>query len=311
MNFSLFQNNATQDIAWDINLALAITTEYKPQMYKENPSSFLREFFIVLAICNTVVVSGQQPSSPANKVTFEETEDSTNTTPKPCRRQAGHDIPCNTNTLGVNGCDGESIQNNGRINQGLVPSPGKKSPQKHNGLFVPTRLNIDQQSPSYNDIVYEAESPDEAALVKMASSYGFKLISRSPHTVTLLIPEEGLVTYEVLHILPFDSSRKRMSVIVRRPPDGEIMMYCKGADSVVMERLSRDHRKDEGDQTDAHGGGSRRVSMIESTEIHLDVYARDGLRTLCMARKVRNSCLSSFSRGRREGLGEGDPPSAF
>lgn len=174
----------------------------------------------------------------------------------------------------------------GKVNQGLAPSPGKASPQKQNGFFVPTRLNFDEPT-NHDDIIYEAESPDEAALVRMASSYGFKLISRSPNTVTILIPGEGLVTFEVLHVLAFDSTRKRMSVVVRRPPDGEILMYCKGADTVVMERLSRDHRKAE-DQTDSSGAGSRsrRQSITESTEIHLDVYARDGLRTLCMARKV-------------------------
>lgn len=246
-------------------------------MYQEKLSSYLREFFIVLAICNTVVVSTPQPSSPSKKL-FEENNEFFDKTPEPCRNQDESPI---SNTLHADICDGASNQTNGQVNKGLVPSPGKPINQNENGLCVPSAFNVEQCSSS-NDVSYEAESPDEAALVKMANSYGYKLISRSPHTVTVLIPDQGLITYDVLHVLPFDSSRKRMSVVIRTP-DGDVIMYCKGADSAVIERLSRDHRT-HGDQTD--GSASRRVSITDKTEVHLDVYARDGLRTLCMARKV-------------------------
>lgn len=37
--------------------------------------------------------------------------------------------------------------------------------------------------------------------------------------------------YEVLNVLEFTSARKRMSVIVRTP-QGQIKLYCKGADTV-------------------------------------------------------------------------------
>lgn len=182
------------------------------------------------------------------------------------------------------------VVDGGKINKGLVPSPVKTSPQK-NGICTNSSFHFQQsntgceslESMNYDNITYEAESPDEAALVRMASSYGFKLISRSPQTVTILIPNEGQVTFQVLHVLAFDSTRKRMSVIVRQPPAGPIVMYCKGTDSVVMERLSRDHWNVHQDQTD---GGSYRLSVADNTQIHLNVYARDGLRTLCMARKV-------------------------
>lgn len=45
--------------------------------------------------------------------------------------------------------------------------------------------------------------------------------------------------YEVLNVLEFTSTRKRMSVIVRCP-DGAIRLLCKGADNVIYERLSSD-----------------------------------------------------------------------
>jgi hypothetical protein len=41
--------------------------------------------------------------------------------------------------------------------------------------------------------------------------------------------------YELLCILDFNNVRKRMSVIVRH--GGQIHLFCKGADSVIFERL--------------------------------------------------------------------------
>lgn len=44
----------------------------------------------------------------------------------------------------------------------------------------------------------------------------------------------GLREYEVLHILPFDSNRKRMSIIVRDPETQEKVLYCKGKEDVFQ-----------------------------------------------------------------------------
>lgn len=46
--------------------------------------------------------------------------------------------------------------------------------------------------------------------------------------------------YELLHILDFNNVRKRMSVILRR--GDKIFLYCKGADSVIYDRLSSSQR---------------------------------------------------------------------
>jgi len=45
--------------------------------------------------------------------------------------------------------------------------------------------------------------------------------------------------YKLLHILEFNSDRKRMSVIVRTP-DNRVMVVCKGADSIINSRLQKD-----------------------------------------------------------------------
>lgn len=92
-------------------------------------------------------------------------------------------------------------------------------------------------SASPDDVCYESQSPDESALVHAARAYGSTLLERTPDRVTVLLPHGTLLSYEVLDILTFDSTRKRMSVLVRHPHTDEIILYTKGADSAVMEIL--------------------------------------------------------------------------
>lgn len=44
--------------------------------------------------------------------------------------------------------------------------------------------------------------------------------------------------FEILKVCEFNSTRKRMSTIVRGP-DGKVKLYTKGADTVILERLSK------------------------------------------------------------------------
>uniref|UniRef100_A0A8C1A3U7 Phospholipid-transporting ATPase n=1 Tax=Cyprinus carpio carpio TaxID=630221 RepID=A0A8C1A3U7_CYPCA len=101
------------------------------------------------------------------------------------------------------------------------------------------------------ELLYEAESPDEAALVQAAKAYGCTLLGRSPEQVLVVVPGTGPLSIPLLHVLPFHSARKRMSVVVR-----DVFSY----------------------------GFSREV--MERTQRNLDQYAREGLRTLCVAKKV-------------------------
>ena len=43
--------------------------------------------------------------------------------------------------------------------------------------------------------------------------------------------------YQILNVLEFNSTRKRMSTVIRGP-DGKLRIFCKGADTVILERLS-------------------------------------------------------------------------
>lgn len=87
------------------------------------------------------------------------------------------------------------------------------------------------------ELCYEAESPDEAALVHAARAYNCALAARLHDQVSVELPHLGRLTFELLHTLGFDSARQRMSVVVRHPLSNEICVYTKGADSAVMDLL--------------------------------------------------------------------------
>ncbi|KAH6597529.1 hypothetical protein BASA50_004446 [Batrachochytrium salamandrivorans] len=114
------------------------------------------------------------------------------------------------------------------------------------------------------DVVYKAQSPDEAALVGAAKLAGF--VFRSRDNTTVEVDMLGtLETFQVLNVIEFTSSRKRMSVILRRK-SGEIVLYCKGADSVIFDRLA-----------------PKQTEIKIKTMSDLEGFAEDGLRTLCLA----------------------------
>ncbi|XP_059190532.1 probable phospholipid-transporting ATPase IM [Centropristis striata] len=119
---------------------------------------------------------------------------------------------------------------------------------------------------SEGNLMYQAQSPDEGALVTAARNFGFVFRARTPETITLC--EMGrAVTYQLLAILDFNNVRKRMSVIVRNP-QGQIKLYSKGADSIIFDRLHPSSQ-----------------DLMYTTSEHLSEFAGEGLRTLALAYK--------------------------
>lgn len=112
-------------------------------------------------------------------------------------------------------------------------------------------------------IKFQASSPDEAALVAGAETMGYQFTTRKPRSVFIEVRGEE-EEYEILQVCEFNSTRKRMSTVVRCP-DGKIKLFCKGADTVIMARLSENQ------------------PYTEQTLVHLEDYATEGLRTLCIA----------------------------
>ncbi|KAK3873283.1 hypothetical protein Pcinc_021693 [Petrolisthes cinctipes] len=115
-----------------------------------------------------------------------------------------------------------------------------------------------------NSVVYQASSPDEVALVRWTESVGLSLIHRNLTTLTLRPPTGGPLTYTVLQIFPFTSETKRMGIIVKEAHTGEIVLYMKGADTVMAGMVEYNDWLQE-----------------ECTNL-----AQKGLRTLVVARKV-------------------------
>ncbi|KAF7239981.1 Phospholipid-transporting ATPase 3 [Varanus komodoensis] len=131
-------------------------------------------------------------------------------------------------------------------------------------------------------LVYQAQSPDEGALVTAARNFGFVFRARTPETITVVELGETLV-YELLAILDFSNVRKRMSVIVRSPR-GELALYCKGADTVLFELL--------------HPSCG---PLREETTRHLEEFAGEGLRTLVAAYKhLEEDYFAAWQRRHRE-----------
>lgn len=67
-----------------------------------------------------------------------------------------------------------------------------------------------------------------------ARNFGVVFQERTPNSVTIEVMGETKV-HELLCILDFNNTRRRMSVVFRE--NGKIRLYCKGADSVIFDRL--------------------------------------------------------------------------
>ena len=78
---------------------------------------------------------------------------------------------------------------------------------------------------------------------------------------------DGERKFKLLNVIEFDSTRKRMSVIVKNNENNKIMVICKGADSIIEKRLKPNQE------------------TLETTKSFLDEFAETGLRTLLIASK--------------------------
>lgn len=137
----------------------------------------------------------------------------------------------------------------------------------HSVLVEPSKDNPEK-------LELKAQSPDEAALVGTARDMGFGFIGRTKKG--LIIEVQGVQKeYQLLNVLEFNSTRKRMSCILKVPSENpneepKALLICKGADSIIYSRL-KSNPSDE--------------KLLERTALHLEQYATEGLRTLCIAQR--------------------------
>ncbi|XP_032382584.1 probable phospholipid-transporting ATPase VA [Etheostoma spectabile] len=245
------------------------------------------DFFIALTICNTVVVSS--PNQPRQKVRMRfELKSPVKTIEDFIKRFTPSRL-----TSGSNSSSSSSLITNRSSNRGcssLLSSPSAESTltkldeeqpprgPEHSFGPVPPCYNGKVWNPEDGELRYEAESPDEAALVYAARAYKCSLVGRLPDQVTVELPHLGKLSFELLHTLGFDSTRKRMSVVVRHPLTDQITVYTKGADSAIMDLIKP---PDTGSSK-----GKRQKKIVSRTQNYLNLYAADGLRTLCIAKKI-------------------------
>ncbi|CAL5042267.1 unnamed protein product [Urochloa decumbens] len=122
-------------------------------------------------------------------------------------------------------------------------------------------------------IAYEAESPDEGAFLVAAREFGFEFFKRTQSSVFVRekhTSSKGTIEreFKILNLLEFNSKRKRMTVILKDEED-QILLFCKGADSIIFDRLAKNGRMYEVDTTR-----------------HLNDYGEAGLRTLALSYRV-------------------------
>ncbi|XP_070504807.1 phospholipid-transporting ATPase IF isoform X2 [Chironomus tepperi] len=143
-----------------------------------------------------------------------------------------------------------------------------------------------KQLETFIDILdYMASSPDEKALVEACARLGIIYLNDNNDIYTLrlrikrrknneelprVIDEKesnDVVQFKRLQVLEFTSDRKRMSVIVM-DKYGQIWIYTKGAESHVIPLCN-----------------TRSSSIAAQTQKHVDDFAKQGLRTLALARR--------------------------
>uniref|UniRef100_A0A8D2ZTU1 Phospholipid-transporting ATPase n=1 Tax=Scophthalmus maximus TaxID=52904 RepID=A0A8D2ZTU1_SCOMX len=267
------------------------------------------DFFLALAICNTVVVSmataqRQRVSAPSLKLFLLFRQWSVNWLSHSSQRNTPLDTlsnlvkragsfrhiftswqhtPKQSRTLSEDSVIEEDHFNPPVKTEGAGDTNGLQT------CSLQTPSQCDKPAATSNKLSYEAESPDEAALVYAAKAYGFTLLARTHDSVTVRLPSGQDLEFEVLDTLAFDSNRKRMSILVRHPITRECVLYTKGADYAIMELLE-------------HFSGSQK-NIASDTQHHLDCYAKEGLRTLCITKKVVcDEAYESWSVNRQRAL---------
>ncbi|CAF2840318.1 unnamed protein product [Rotaria sp. Silwood2] len=126
---------------------------------------------------------------------------------------------------------------------------------------------------------YEGDNADDLVLCQAASNFGFRMISRSAKTIVVRYinstdTQKEDIEYEILCLLPFDSSRRRMSIIVRT--NNKIYLYIKGAETSILPNLD-----------DLNDWNLKAV-----TEQHTLDFAEQGYRSLLVA--YREISLENF-----------------
>lgn len=75
----------------------------------------------------------------------------------------------------------------------------KQSPDRQKRRSPLSPLNSEGELVQ-NPAIYEAESPDELALVHAARAYDVKLLKRTPRSAIVSFPDKSTLAFEILHV---------------------------------------------------------------------------------------------------------------
>ena len=136
---------------------------------------------------------------------------------------------------------------------------------------------------------YICVSPDSIELVKAAQAQGWAFEeSGNPDTKILGLgpTRDTKKKFEKLEIIEFSSDRKRETIIVKTD-EGKIILYCKGADSIIEKRLSEKSNKE----------------ILMQCKYYVDKFSAQGLRTLFIAMKLLSENeYNNFSKDLNEAM---------
>lgn len=153
----------------------------------------------------------------------------------------------------------------------------------------------------FRKLDYQASSPDEKALVEACAQVGILFTGEVADTLTVRLQPfrsaytiqsatktnnnnnnnreakgtnnntDTEVKFDRLHTIEFTSDRKRMSTVLRDRRTGQLWLVTKGAESHVLPLCPIVNASD--------------AQLMSATQRHIDEFARNGLRTLAIARR--------------------------
>ena len=150
-----------------------------------------------------------------------------------------------------------------------LPEDEKGKKKIENFLYILSVCHDIFPEEDESEIIYQGSSPDEVSLVKGASLLGFTYKSKIKGVLTIEDEIKGTERhYEIKMMIPFDSYRKRMGIIIYNQEENKYESFIKGTGYVVNKIIK--FKKNEKDEI-------KRINSILSHK---------GLRILMIAKKT-------------------------
>lgn len=106
-------------------------------------------------------------------------------------------------------------------------------------------------------------------MIEYVQKVGYEILEKNENIIKYKDLKGDILEYKVLKLFPFESSRKRMGIIVEKvnSQNNQLIFYIKGADDVIREKVMDEDKR----------------ILIDEKTFEL---ASIGLRTLCFGKKT-------------------------